>query len=143
MFSPTHFAIADATRITARSFDNEVVVANFGSGIYYSLLGSAAEVWTGLMAGVALPDIAAILASRAESAGPAVTASIVAFVERLREEGLIRPVEAGPVGAWQPTAPRGVWLAPELERFTDMHDLLLLDPVHDTSEAGWPYVAAP
>jgi hypothetical protein len=24
------------------------------------------------------------------------------------------------------------------ERFTDMEELILLDPVHDVSEAGWP-----
>ncbi len=130
-------------RISARLFDDEVVVANFGSGIYYSLLGSAAEVWAGLMAGIAVPDIAAKLSSRAKSAGPPFNASIVALVEKLHQEGLIRPVAAGPTAAWQPEVPQGGWLAPELERFTDMQDLLLLDPVHDTSEAGWPYVVAP
>ena len=29
---------------------------------------------------------------------------------------------------------------PALERFTDMEDLLLLDPVHDVEEMGWPHV---
>ena len=24
------------------------------------------------------------------------------------------------------------------ERFTDMQDLLLLDPIHDVDETGWP-----
>ena len=28
------------------------------------------------------------------------------------------------------------------ERFTDMEELILLDPVHDVSEAGWPNASA-
>jgi hypothetical protein len=138
-----YFAVADPMHISARPFDDEVVVANFATGIYYSLLGSAAQVWTGLTAGVAVPDIAATLAAQATPADPEFIASTVAFVDQLRQEGLIRPAAAGPADVWQPAAPPGGWLAPELERFTDMHDLLLLDPVHDTSEAGWPYVVTP
>jgi hypothetical protein len=30
-----------------------------------------------------------------------------------------------------------------VERFTDMQDLLLLDPIHDTSDMGWPQRASP
>jgi hypothetical protein len=26
-----------------------------------------------------------------------------------------------------------------LEKFTDMHDLLLMDPIHEVSDAGWPH----
>jgi hypothetical protein len=137
-----YFAISDPLQISARPFDDEVVVAHFGTGIYYSLLGTAAEVWAGLMAGVAVADIAATLDAHARSAGPGFAAAIGAFVERLRQEGLIRPVAGGPAAAWRPAIPPDGWPAPELERFTDMHDLLLLDPVHDTSEAGWPYVVA-
>jgi hypothetical protein len=137
-----YFTLADPTRISARPFDNEVVVANFGTGIYYSLLGSAAEIWGGLMAGVPLPDIAATLGAHAAPGGQGFAAAVAAFVEQLRQEGLIRPIEPRAADPWQPAAPPGGWAAPELERFSDMQDLLLLDPVHDTSEAGWPYVVA-
>jgi hypothetical protein len=27
---------------------------------------------------------------------------------------------------------------PKLEKYTDMEDLLLLDPIHDVQEVGWP-----
>ena len=29
-----------------------------------------------------------------------------------------------------------------LERFTDLADLILLDPVHDVTEAGWPHATS-
>jgi len=28
---------------------------------------------------------------------------------------------------------------PKLQKFTDMQDLLLLDPIHEVDEAGWPH----
>jgi hypothetical protein len=30
-----------------------------------------------------------------------------------------------------------------LEVFTDMEDLLLLDPIHDVGDAGWPMPQTP
>jgi hypothetical protein len=30
-----------------------------------------------------------------------------------------------------------------LERYTDMQELLLLDPIHDVDESGWPHRKVP
>ena len=35
----------------------------------------------------------------------------------------------------------GPFEPPSLETFTDMRDLLLLDPIHEVTDAGWPHVA--
>jgi hypothetical protein len=32
--------------------------------------------------------------------------------------------------------------APILEKFTDLATMLLLDPVHDVNEEGWPHLPA-
>jgi hypothetical protein len=34
----------------------------------------------------------------------------------------------------------GKFEAPVLQKYTDMQDLLLLDPIHDTDETGWPNI---
>ena len=33
---------------------------------------------------------------------------------------------------------RGAYRTPVLSIYTDMQDLLLLDPIHDVDQAGWP-----
>jgi hypothetical protein len=33
---------------------------------------------------------------------------------------------------------RRAYVAPAFDRYTDMAELLLIDPVHDVDEAGWP-----
>jgi hypothetical protein len=136
------FALADPSRISARAFDDEVVIANFDTGLYYSLMGSAAAVWTGLMAGMSVAAIAETLGAPSED-GSALATAVIAFVESLETEGLIKPCELYPTGVWEPKAPAGGWAAPEFESFSDMQQLLLLDPVHDASDAGWPYVVTP
>jgi len=135
-----HFILADPNRISARAFDDEIVIANFDTGLYYSLMGSAAAVWTGLMAGISVAVIA-------ETLGPYqsedVAGAVASFAARLETEGLIKPSEPYATGVWEPKAPADGWRAPEFESFSDMQELLLLDPVHDASDAGWPYVVAP
>ena len=72
--------------------------------------------------------------------GPA----IAALVERLVAEGIlvagndhdgIPPADLRP-----PRYPRGIpYLPPQLERFEDVRDLLLIDPIHQVDpELGWP-----
>ena len=49
-----------------------------------------------------------------------------------------RPVDVLPERQdWSPTL-GGAFTEPVLEEFDDLKDLLLLDPVHDVAEAGWP-----
>jgi hypothetical protein len=35
-------------------------------------------------------------------------------------------------------SPREPFAAPALNTFSDMQELLLLDPIHEVDEAGWP-----
>jgi hypothetical protein len=34
----------------------------------------------------------------------------------------------------------GSWSSPVLSIYDDMQDLLLLDPIHDVDESGWPAI---
>ena len=68
----------------------------------------------------------------------AVRQPVLDLIRQLREEQLLVPTqeEAPPVVVVAP----GPWAAPGLQRFSDMQDLLLLDPVHDIEldANGWP-----
>ncbi|MFY9292892.1 MAG: PqqD family protein [Methylorubrum rhodinum] len=135
-----HYDVAEPNLVSHQSFDDEIVIAHFGTGIYYSLSGSAAEIWLGLCASFDLSEVKATLAPHAAAGPEAFAASVDRFVAELETAGLIRPAAERAHGAWTPTAPTGGWALPQVESFSDMQELLLLDPVHDTSEAGWPYV---
>ncbi len=134
------YRISPSPNIGARSFGDEVVVANFLSGVYYSLLGSAAQVWEGLAAGLPLARVSDEVAAVGGVDPAAFAAAAQKLVADLVDEGLLLEGEGTETVDWSPIPPDGGrYDLPILERFTDMQDLLLLDPVHDVDEMGWPH----
>jgi Coenzyme PQQ synthesis protein D (PqqD) len=128
-------------QVIHETIDREVVIINLESGNYYSLRGTGARVWAGVAGLAGTGEIAADLA-RAYEGVPDAGASVADFLADLEAEGLIAPVPDGSHihPTWSPEGPaEDPFQAPVLERFTDMQDLILLDPVHEVDEAeGWP-----
>jgi hypothetical protein len=123
--------------------DGEVVIINFITGRYYSVSGSGTVLWEALVAGASPSEAIATLAARYDPAGVDLGATVTEFLGRLEAEGLVAASHgaAGPArheGARAALSDRTPFAAPVLEVFTDMEDLILLDPVHDVTDAGWP-----
>ena len=122
--------------IIAEVVDGEVIAINLETGTYYSLAGPAARIWNALAAGHSADEIEGAINPPADAA--ALRESLAAFLDSLLAEQLIRPVErSAPASALLPISP---WPEATLrfERFNDMQDLLILDPIHEVDEAGWP-----
>lgn len=71
---------------------------------------------------------------------------MTALVEELVTEGLLVTGEAAAVAPESPPAApvgeRPPFVRPILQKYTDMADLLLLDPIHEVDEQGWPHPRA-
>ena len=121
--------------IHAKVFDDEVVVLDMGAGTYFSLRGAAAAIWP-LVDAHATP--AAITAA---FTGPGVDAAAIdGVLDQLTDARLVVGDPALDAGTVEPASlPFEV---PVVETYTDMQDLLLLDPIHDVDESGWPHSAA-
>lgn len=127
--------------IMHETIDGEVVIINLDHGLYYSLEGTGAWIWERLSEARSLDGLAAISAEHFEGDPGQMRASIESFLTRLGEEALICP--AGPEEATAPAAPAGAkmpWADPGLQKYTDMEQLLLLDPIHEVEDTGWPNV---
>ena len=124
--------------LVSRQFDDEVILANFETGLYYSLAGSAADIWLGLKSGATAEEIVAAFAALGGQGTAASKEAINGFIENLLTEKVITPQD-GPLDR-QPWSLQfsDPYSPPVLERFDDLRDLLFLDPVHDVSDAGWP-----
>ena len=97
--------------------ENEVVLVNFDSGSYYSLGGSGTQVWEALEGGAAPHEVVNAVLSAFDGPEAEISMAVRSFLEQLLEESL--------------------------ERFDDMRDMLLLDPIHEVDEAGWPHTKPP
>jgi hypothetical protein len=128
--------------VISETIDRETVIINLDSGSYYSLKNSGAVIWAGIQQSARLDEIGAMVRASFEVNGYNVEQEVFALVERLIEENLVRPaLEATSVNGL--VASSGLedpvpFQAPVLEKFTDLEAMLLLDPVHDVDEKGWP-----
>ena len=127
-------------------FDQELVAVHLATGTYHSLPGIAGEVFLKLgPAGAFLPDIAAELAARFDAPLDVIESDLETFVSKLQEQSLVVSVDrtrhADRIPVLPVAARRAAYSAPRLESFIDLQELVLLDPVHDVGEGGWPYAA--
>ena len=68
-------------------------------------------------------------------------------LHELEDERLVE-LDGGPMpgrngASCGPTAGAGSGALPRLRKYTDMQDLLLLDPIHEIDQSGWPNSANP
>jgi len=130
--------------IVHETVDGEVIAIDLASGSYYSLAGSGPAVWELLGGGASEAEIGAALASRFEADGETIAAAVSVLLGQLQESNLVvsdeQPGEAAPVAGG--SGEKIPFEAPRLERYTDMKDYFLLDPIHEVDTAGWPRPAA-
>ncbi len=126
-----------SANIVNETFDDETVVVNLDAGTYFSLTRLASAVWVALP-GSTVDEIVDQLVDRYDAGREAIEPPVRAFVEALVDEGLVGPAD-GRTPARTPLPPvPDTFEAPAFEKFDDMQDLLLLDPIHDVDPSGWP-----
>ena len=128
-------------KVVRECFEDEVVIINLESGNYYSLNGTGAEIWRELETGGFAEAVTAALVARYDASETTIRQAVESFIRQLEEQGLITGKEsvAYDAPAVQPRVEgKAVFELPELAVFSDMQDLLLLDPIHDVDESGWP-----
>ena len=116
--------------------EGEVILIDLSRGCYFSLSGSGSAVWEMLGRGVSVEDVCEALA-----AGEAEREQVEALVDRLAEESLILVAEDGGAGetAGEAVANGAPFAEPVLEKYEDLKDYFLIDPIHEVDEAaGWP-----
>ena len=126
-------------RIVHEEVEGQVVAIDFEPGVYYGLAGVAADVWSAMGDGVRVDVLVGALARRYPDAGSTADDEIRQFLDDLHERNLIVAVNAEAPAREVWDKPFGSpYVSPELEVHTDMQDILLLDPIHDVSDQGWP-----
>ena len=136
----TRFRV-NSPKIIWETVDGEVLLIDLGTGNYYSLRGTGAVIWHAVAQGARVSEIAALL-ERAYEGENELEIALTRFLEEIAAEGLVIPVTADDeeTTALAYTVVSGAaFETPQLEKYTDMQELVLLDPVHDFEEAeGWP-----
>jgi hypothetical protein len=126
-------------KVISEVFDDEVVAVNFDTGSYYGLRATALTIWNLLEQGASTQTLTSRMTSLYNGDQQAIGEAVTEFLEQLRTNGLIAEASFGVDAGPEPVADRrGPWEPPVLSVYEDMKELLLLDPIHDVDEQGWP-----
>jgi Coenzyme PQQ synthesis protein D (PqqD) len=138
----------NAPHVIHEAIEGEVIVIDLATGSYFSLRASAADVWQ-LIArspGVTSVSLVDSLASSYGDPRDVIEPAVTHFLNELLEENLVVSMNGDDPGPPSPELEHGTltsaqaFEAPSFEKYTDMQDLVLIDPVHEVDERGWPHV---
>jgi hypothetical protein len=121
--------------------DHEAAIINLKSGNYYSLDPVGAFVWAHVERSASIGEIVAEILARYEGVPDEVNREVVRFLDAVQAEDLIVPTDDGPISPSTQSNGNGVkapFTPPMIERYNDMQELLLLDPIHEVDDTGWP-----
>jgi len=124
--------------VVSEVLDGEAIVIHLKSGTYYSMLASGADIWNGLLAGFSVDEIASRLTRGVDSERARIVDETTKFASELVSEGLIIAIDADTARPLDDFEPAAEFKTPELQKYTDMQELLLVDPIHEVTDAGWP-----
>ena len=135
---------ANTPRFVDETIDGESLIMDMVKGTYYSCVGPSAIAWNELKSGASPTEVAHTLTVAYSVDHLTAVADVGRFAAALLdEEALIRDLDAddAPRPLSNMAKARDEYETLSFERFTDLSDLILLDPVHDVADAGWPHVA--
>ena len=123
--------------VVSETLNGESIIMHHGTGHYFDTSGSGALMWQEIESGTSLDGLVATLVAAYALDEDAARGVAGRFVQTLARHDLV--VLDGEVG--NPTSIAGevkTFAEPELGVHEDLADMLLLDPIHDVDEAGWP-----
>ena len=131
--------------VIQETIEGEAIIVNMVSGNYYSIAGVGSVIWDAIVQGRPTAAVAASIVAGFDADPATGRADLDRLLTELQAEELIVPVESGAAAAAEsPVAsaePKRPYEPPMLHKYNDMQDLLLLDPVHDVDETGWPNIS--
>jgi len=138
------------SQIAHETIDGEVVIIHLKSGTYYSLQNVGANIWNLLENGANVTEIITQITHQYDGNHSEIENAVNQLISKLQEENLIEAAtgedhihKSRLKIATEVHAEKPPFQTPVLEKYDDMQDLLLLDPIHEVDETGWPHRQEP
>lgn len=130
-------ALAKNDKIVAEEFDNEIVLIDVERGLYFSLQGAAIDLWRAFSIERSVGDVLKAFGAQVVGADHPALQDIIGKME---ENGLLTATAHQPAASSVPIRFLSLlFVAPVLEVYSDLAELIAIDPVHEVDAAsGWP-----
>jgi hypothetical protein len=131
--------------VTHETIDGEAVIINLDSGNYYSLVDVGSFIWGLIETGASASEVQNRVLQSYQGDATDIDRGVQELLVQLQQENLIVPVDAAEAFTQLNQEPssnnnheKPSFNPPLLNKYSDMQELLLLDPIHDVDDAGWP-----
>jgi Coenzyme PQQ synthesis protein D (PqqD) len=136
----------NSPQVISETVGGETIIVNLASGHYFSLQGTAVDVWEGVERGASAETIVLELEQRYDAADGEIEAAVRKLLDEFVAAELLvadgNDTGSAPAATQQDAGERAPFVAPSFTTFTDMQDIILLDPVHEVDTRGWPHASA-
>lgn len=129
------------------TIEGETILINLKNGNYYSFDKIGAVIWEIIEKKGDLNKLVDVLTEKFKEPGEKIESSIDHFILSLLQENLliqntdkeseVFTLSVEEIEKMVKERISGFEL-PVMNKYSDMKDMLLLDPIHDTDEKGWP-----
>lgn len=130
----------NAQKAVSETVDGESIVINLETGAYYSLNQTGSVIWGLALARYSQDTIGTYCSTRYGIGQDMSSQHVRSFLEHLVAEGLLLESQEHDAAVAAPPwgEPPEAFTPPALERYDDMKEMLLADPIHDVGDGGWP-----
>lgn len=128
-------------QVINETLDNETIIINLETGVYYSLNPLGTLIWKAINAKLSLESICNQLMGKYPEAVD-IEEVVVKYVTFLELEQLIEKTDSSETKPQEfeliLASELSPYTPPAIEKYEDMQEMLLADPIHEVEEDGWP-----
>ncbi|MCX6714780.1 MAG: PqqD family protein [Candidatus Uhrbacteria bacterium] len=125
-------------KVINETLDGETIIINLENGNYYSMNTSGSVAWELLAKNHSLEQIVNAFLARYEANVDEIKQSLSDLTLFLLNEDLILETDLTSTLLENPVTIKETFLTPKIEKYEDMQEMLLADPIHDVDAVGWP-----
>lgn len=130
--------IINTARAISETVDNETIIINLDTGNYYSVNESATVIWKELEKPQTLSSLTAFTENIYAASEDTIKTALQILLDFLVKEQLILETTAAVTTEQLTNTTKKPFIAPVIDKYDDMQEMLLADPIHDVDDSGWP-----
>jgi hypothetical protein len=136
---PNQIYTIDASNVSWEQVGGEVIAIQLSTGRYYNMTETASATWLILSHGASLESLSIALRDLYKSESLDLS-GLEDFVTKCIQSSLLVPSTTSKLPRFEDFLDLKLeeWSIPLLNEYTDLQDLILVDPIHDVQESGWP-----
>ncbi len=135
------FLVEIRPHVVHEDFDGEVVILNLDIGLYHALNVVASFIWSKIADHVSPESIVETVSREYGVSRDLAGSMVMSLIREIEREQLVdvhgtRPGWAATAEDMERTGTPSLW--PVMDTYRDMRHALVVDPIHEVDESGWP-----